>query len=320
VRVAAARGKRLKDVAAAGRNAADAPDRNTLPKLTESGNARQEVSRAQAVRLSIVDAEARLVTDESGYGEPGFAQRYDRCRPRPPAALPDVVPPLAGVRRPTLVVDLGSGTGLSARIWADHADEVVGVEPNDAMRAFAERATAAANVRYVGASAYQTGLPDRCADLVTAAQSLQWMRPEQVLPEIHRILRPGGVLCAYTYVGLQTPMWEPEGEWEVVLARKRELRRRLGLDREERHWPVSRSRIEQSGLFRSVRELALHSVEVGDGDRLLGLALSEGSMTTLLAAGVTEEEVGLDRLRRIAATMPDPIPWWISYQVVVALA
>jgi SAM-dependent methyltransferase len=218
------------------------------------------------------------------------------------------------------VVDLGSGTGLSTPIWAGHADEVVGVEPSDAMRAYAERITTAANVRYVAASAYQTGLLDGCADLVTAAQSLQWMRPEWVLPEIRRILRPGGVLCAYTYVAVQTPMWEPEAEWETVLLRKRDLRQRLGLDREERHRPVNRTGIEQSGLFRSVRELALHNVEVGDGERLLGFALSEGSMTTLLASDVTEEEVGLDRLRRVAATMPDPVPWWISYQVLVALA
>lgn len=46
--------------------------------------------------------------------------------------------------------------------------------------------------------------------------------------------------------------------------------------------------------------------------------MGNGSMTTLLAAGATEE-VGLDRLRRVAATVPDPVPWWISYQVVLAL-
>ncbi|HEU4423191.1 MAG TPA: class I SAM-dependent methyltransferase [Pilimelia sp.] len=267
-----------------------------------------------------MDAEVRGLIDESGYGEPGFAERYDRYRPQPPAALLELLPPLAGVQRPHLVIDLGSGTGLSTRIWAGHAGQVIGVEPNDAMRTFAQRATDAANVRYVGASAYQTGLPDGCADLVTAAQSLQWMRPERVLPEIRRILRPGGVFCAYAYVALQTSRWEPEAEWDTVLARKRDLRARLGLDREEQYQPVSRAWIEQSGLFRYVRELALHSVEVGSGDRLVGLALSEGSMTTLLAAGATEEEVGLDRLRLVAATMPDPVPWWISYRAWVALA
>src|SRR5262245_59118796 len=265
-----------------------------------------------------MDADVRGRIDESGYDAPGFAERYDRYRPRPPAALTDLLPPLAGVRRPRLVVDLGSGTGLSTRIWAEHADEVVGVEPNDAMRMFAERATRSATVRYIGASAYETGLPDGCADLVTAAQSLQWMRPERVLPEIRRILRPGGVFCAYAYVALQTARWEPEAEWDAVLARKRELRARLGLDSGAHCWAVSRERIDSSGVFRYVRELSLHSVESGDGDRLVGLALSEGSMTTLLAAGATEEEVGLDRLRRVAATMPEPVPWWISYQVWLA--
>ena len=92
-----------------------------------------------------------------------------------------------------MVVDLGSGTGLSTRPWAPVAEEVVGVEPNAAMLRQAEAITPEANVRYVNASAYATGLTDGCADLVTASQSLQWMRPERVFPEIARILRPGGV-------------------------------------------------------------------------------------------------------------------------------
>src|SRR5216117_1951044 len=245
-----------------------------------------------------MDAKLRQRLEESGYERPGFAAHYDRYRPYPPAALLDLVPPTAGVEQPRLVVDLGSGTGLSTRFWADRVDEVVGVEPNDAMREWAEHATSAANVRYVGASSYETGLPDACADIVTAAQSLHWMDPAQVFPEIGRILRPGGVFCAYEYFALQTPLWQHEAEWAFVRKRKRELRAQRGL--EQPIWPVSRERLEESGSFRFVRELALHSVESGDGERLVSLALSEGSMTTLLEAGVDEDEVGLDRLRAAA--------------------
>lgn len=265
-----------------------------------------------------MDAELSRRLDESGYGRPGFAEHYDRYRPRPPLALLELLPPLAGVDRPRLVVDLGSGTGLSTRLWAERADQVVGVEPNQAMRTFAEQATDASNVHYVGRSSYETGLPDACADIVIAAQALQWMRPEQVFPEIGRILRPGGVFCAHEYFVLQTPLWEPEAEWEVVLARKREVRAKLGLD-DRRIWPVSRERLESSGVFRYARELVLHSIERGDGDRLVGLALSEGSMATLLDAGATEEEVGLDRLRRVAEEMRDPVPWWIGYRAWIGL-
>jgi ubiquinone/menaquinone biosynthesis C-methylase UbiE len=230
-----------------------------------------------------------------------------------------MLPRLLSIDRPRLVVDLGSGTGLSTRFWAAHAAQVVGVEPNDAMRAFAEQANDAPNVRYVAASSYETGLEDACADLVTAAQSLQWMRPERVFREISRILRNGGVFCAYEYMALQTPFWEPEAEWERLLARKRALRAESQLDEAGTYWPVSRERLEESGVFRHTRELALHSIEWGDGDRLIGLALSEGSLTTLLEAGVTEEDVGLDRLRQAAQNMREPVQWWISYRAWVGL-
>jgi hypothetical protein len=83
--------------------------------------------------------------------------------------------------------------------------------------------------------------------------------------------------------------------------------------------PVSLERLEESGAFRYTRELVLHSVERGDGDRLVGLALSEGSMTTLLGAGVTEQDVGLDRLRALAENMDRSFPWWIGYRAWIGL-
>jgi SAM-dependent methyltransferase len=266
-----------------------------------------------------LDEELRRRLDLSGYDRAGFAARYDRFRPRPPPALLDLLPPLAGLERPRLVVDLGSGSGLSARCWAERAEAVVGVEPNEAMRAYAEEAAVEPNVRFVGASAYETGLADGCADLVTAAQSLHWMRPDRVFPEVGRLLRRGGVFCAYEYFVLQTPLWFPESEWQLVRLRKADLRASLGLDRETQGWPISRDRLDKSGIFREVRELVLHSVERGDGERLVGLALSEGSMVTLLEAGVGEEDVGLDRLRAVAGTMRDPVPWWIGYRVWLGL-
>ena len=262
-----------------------------------------------------MDDELSRRLSESGYDEPGFAERYDCFRPRPPAALLELLPLLVGEGRFRLVVDLGSGTGLSARVWAELADEVVGVEPNEAMRIFAEHATTEASVRYVGGSSSDTGVPDESADLVTAAQSLQWMTPERVFPEVARILRPGGVFCAYNYFVLQTPLWEPEAVFESVLARKVELRARLGLDQQQQVVPLSRAMLQDSGAFRYTKELVLHSVEQGDGERLVGFALSEGSTRTLLDAGATEEEVGLDRLRALGATIREPIPWWIGYRV-----
>ena len=260
----------------------------------------------------------RSKLDGSGYGRPGFAADYDRFRPRPPAVLRELLPHLAGVARPSLVVDLGSGTGLSSRFWADAAEEVIGVEPNEAMRRFAEEATAARNVRYVAGSSYATGLPRLSADIVTAAQSLQWMRPEHALPEVARILRQGGVFCAYNYVVLQTPTWEAEASFEAVRERTRELRVQFGLDSGAGGSP-SAAWLTESGLFRQARELFLHGVEEGDGQRLVGFALSEGSTRAVLEAGASETDICLDRLRAAAAAMPQPVPWWIGYRAWVGL-
>lgn len=260
----------------------------------------------------------RVQLDASGYGRPGFAADYDRFRPRPPAVLRELLPRLAGIVRPRLIVDLGSGTGLSTRYWADAAEEVVGVEPNEGMRRFAERATGAGNVRYLAGSSYATSLPDSSADIVTAAQSLQWMRPQRALPEVARILREGGVFCAYNYVVLQTPAWEAEASFEAVRERTRELRMRLGLDAGGTGSP-SAAWLTESGVFRQARELLLHSVEEGDGERLVGFALSEGSTRAVLEAGASEADVGLDRLRAAAADMPQPLPWWIGYRAWVGL-
>lgn len=264
-----------------------------------------------------MDDEFRDRVSAAAYGRTGFAADYDRYRPRPPAALLELLPALAGVERPRLVVDLGSGSGLSTRFWADAADEVVGVEINDAMRAFAEQATAAPNVRYVGASAHETGLPDGCTDIATAAQSLQWMELDRVLPEIARLLRPGGVFCAYNYVSIQMPDWAAAAAFDHVQRRKGELLREGGLERPR--FPEEPDLLEAGSPFRTMRDFVLHSVEAGDGERLLGFALSEGSQRMLLESGAGEEQTGLDRLRNACAELRETVPWWIGYRAWLCL-
>jgi SAM-dependent methyltransferase len=261
-----------------------------------------------------MDAKLSQRLEASGYTEPGFADRYDRYRPRPPKDLVDLLLPLADTTPPLRVVDLGSGTGLSTRIWAEWADEVIGVEPNDAMRSLAERLTGPTNVRYVAESAFATGVPDGSAAVITASQSLQWMEPELVFPEIERLLRPGGVFCAYQYDRMQTPFWEVDEVWQAARARRSSLLERYELDRDQPRWPVAIEHFEDGERFRYSSQMALHSVEYGDGARLLGFAMSEGWVTTLLRAGASEEEIGLDRLRRAAAGIREPVPWWISYR------
>lgn len=78
----------------------------------------------------------------------GFADCYDQYRPQPPAIIPEILLQLLGNPMPSLVVDLGSGTGLSTRIWAGKVQEVIGIEPNADMRRVAEEQTPIISIRY----------------------------------------------------------------------------------------------------------------------------------------------------------------------------
>jgi ubiquinone/menaquinone biosynthesis C-methylase UbiE len=263
----------------------------------------------------LVDYWSERLLRASGYGRSGFAEGFDANRPSPPVTLLDILCLEAQMARPPLVVDLGSGTGLSTRVWADRADEVVGVEASPEMTEQAARATSAENVRYVQAYAQATGLPDAAADIVTCSQSFHWMEPTATLAEAARILRPGGVFAAYDYD------WPPVVHPGVEAAFE-ELVRRVGMRRALRGQPrhtkdMHLGRMRESGHFRFVREIVLHSRERGSAERIVGMALSLGPLTVLLNDGVSEEELGLAQLRETAgAALGDrEVEMFLSYRV-----
>lgn len=251
----------------------------------------------------------------------GLADGYDGNRPTPPPAIVDVLCRYAGCDRPGLVADIGCGTGLSTRIWIGRAGDILGVEPCDDMRRRAGQATAAIPggeaVRFVAGTSDHTGLADASVDIATCSQSLHWMEPEPTLAEIARILRPGGVFAAID--ADMTPSFG--GPAEVAFFALR--RRTKALEAEYRPTPVKRweksehlARMEASGHFAFAREVLAHAIEPGNGPRLVGLALSLGSLAALLAHGLSEDACGLTDLRREAAALGDAvIPFHWSYRV-----
>ncbi len=164
----------------------------------------------------------------------GVADEYDAVRPQPPADLITLIIQWAGRARPD-VVDLGAGTGLSAAAWAGRARQVTAVEPSEGMRRRAERrfgaAAAESGTRFtvLDATAEATGLPDGCADVVTASQAMHWFDPGRALPEIARLLRPGGVLAAYDCDWPPCVDWQTGAAWALVAGRVDAEQARRGL-------------------------------------------------------------------------------------------
>ena len=250
----------------------------------------------------------------------GFADGYDQHRPQPPAKLAAVLTQLAQTPRPALVVDLGSGTGLSTRYWADQAEKVIGVEPTRDMRQQAEAQTAAPNVSYREGFSHQTGLPAQSAQIVTCSQALHWMEPQGTFEEAARILQPGGVFAAFDYDWPPTTgSWEADLAFETCINRVHVLEKRHPPDHPVQRWTKDEhlERMQASGCFRYTKEIALHHTDSGHAARFIGLLMSQGSVMTLLKRGLSEEVIGLDTFRfTVQRTLGDaPRPWFWSSRV-----
>jgi len=246
----------------------------------------------------------------------GFADLYDRHRAAPPAVLAVLLAQFSGAGRPALVIDLGSGTGLSTRYWADHAERVTGIEPTTDMIRQAAAVTRARNVSYHAGYSHATGLRTGCAQIVCCMQSLHWMEPAATFAEADRILVRGGVFAACDYDWPPTTAsWEADAAFNTCWQTARELGREFQVESGLQLWDKAGhlGRMEASGHFRYVKEVVVHHIDQGNADRLTGLLLSQGFVQSLLKRGVTEAALGIPALRWIAGQKlggaPRPFLW-----------
>lgn len=237
----------------------------------------------------------------SGYDSTAFAAAYDAFRPHPPAVVLDVLETHAG-GPPQLLVDLGSGTGLSARAWQGRAGRVIGVEGNPAMARQARLVTRAGTVEFVERLASDTGLAEHSADIVTCAQSFHWMEPQPVLAEAARILRSGGVFAAYDYDVV--PVVEPrvDAAFAAHVTARSHARARLGIQAGAASWPKHRhiDQIRACPAFGFAREVRCHGRWTADAERLVGLARAIGGPIELFGDGAPEVADTLAALERTA--------------------
>jgi SAM-dependent methyltransferase len=148
--------------------------------------------------------EPRRVHPAAAVGFDREAGVYARVRPSYP---PEVIDVLAGadVRPPARVCDLAAGTGIFTRLLVDAGYDVIAVEPTAGMRD--EFTRAGIEVPIVDGTAENLPLPDSSVDAVTVAQGFHWFDAPTALAEIHRVLRPGGVLMLVWNVRDESVDW-----------------------------------------------------------------------------------------------------------------
>jgi len=111
-------------------------------------------------------------------------------------------------REPLRVLDLGAGTGKLSETLVRLGVEVTAVEPDPGM--LGELRRQLPSVRSLAGSAEDIPLSDGGADAVLAGQALHWFDLGRAMPEIARVLVPGGVFAALWNVDDDRVPWVAE--------------------------------------------------------------------------------------------------------------
>jgi SAM-dependent methyltransferase len=140
------------------------------------------------------------------------AAEYDAARPSYPAEA--VAWAIGDARR---VLDLGAGTGKLTRVVLALGLEAVAVEPDASMRALIPAEAHAG-------TAEEIPLPDASVDAIVVGQAFHWFDPPRALPEMVRVLRPGGSLGMFwnmfddhvPWVSAFCDVWDPEARGSLI--------------------------------------------------------------------------------------------------------
>jgi SAM-dependent methyltransferase len=179
------------------------------------------------------------------------ASDYAHYRPGYPREVLELLKTWCHLKSEHTIADIGSGTGLLAKLFLENGNRVFGVEPNPEMRAageeflkFHDRFTS------VAGSAEATTLPSEGVDFVAAGQAFHWFDPEPTRREFQRILK---------FEGRAIILWNERLLEKTAFLRDYEaLLRRFGTDYDRVH--ESYPRAERMLAFFGANEFTSHSL------------------------------------------------------------
>jgi SAM-dependent methyltransferase len=123
---------------------------------------------------------------------------YVKYRPTYPREFVDWLVSEVDLTTDTIIADIGSGTGISSKLFLDRRFAVIGIEPNADMRRAAEDLLASyPKFTSIGATAENTTLPDSSIDLVIAGQAFHWFDQDAFRTGCRRMLKPSGKVALF---------------------------------------------------------------------------------------------------------------------------
>ena len=123
-------------------------------------------------------------------------ENYVKYRPSYPKEILVLFRDEMNLQKDSIFADIGSGTGISSKLFLENGNTVFGVEPNKTMREAAQEFLKEfPKFQSIDGTAENTNLPDISVDFVIAAQAFHWFDWEKTRVEFTRILRKNGFVA-----------------------------------------------------------------------------------------------------------------------------
>jgi SAM-dependent methyltransferase len=216
------------------------------------------------------------------------AAEYERHRPDYPEEALRWAAERMGLREDARVLDMGAGTGKLTRGLVALGLEAVAVDPGAAMLDELRKAVPAAEALRGRAEAIP--LPDASVDGAFAGQAFHWFDRERALPELHRVVRPGGGLA------LLWNWWDERDPLQSELG---------GLVGYAGHGPYRDEELPAPPLFEELGRTVVETVEESTPDALVGYLATASSYLTMDAG---ERERQLAEVRAVASRYGESFP------------
>ena len=153
------------------------------------------------------------------------SDQYAKFRPHYPEALYAFMTNL--LREKNQAWDCGTGNGQVASVLSRYFKAVYA---SDISKKQMEQAPVIENIHYLTLTAGEPYFPDQFFDLITVAQAIHWFDFDKFYKEVHRTLKPGGLMAVigygltrvspkvdkaidHFYQNIVGPYWDPERKY-----------------------------------------------------------------------------------------------------------
>jgi SAM-dependent methyltransferase len=195
------------------------------------------------------------------------AAEYERHRPEYPGEALRWAAGRLELEPGARVLDVGAGTGKLTRGLAALGLEVVAVEPGVPM--LEQLRVAVPEAEAHEGQAESIPLPDESVDAAFAGQAYHWFDRERALPDLHRVVRPGGGLAL---------LWN---WWDERDRLQRELGRIVGFSG---HRPYNEEELPGAPWFHEVGRTVVDSAEDTSPEAVVSRIATTSMFLTMDAA------------------------------------